>query len=105
MIFTEYNFLHINTKFQVDEFSNKRICLEDSPIETLVLGPLRPGFLLMLLAVWFFHLLCGSYCGGKNSRGSETVGPVGPVGHRDLRSDPDTGFAGPNVRERSRKPI
>ncbi len=29
-------------------------------------------------------------------RGSETVGPVGPVGHRDLRADPDTSFAGPN---------
>ncbi len=36
-------------------------------------------------------------------RGSETVGPVGPVGHRDPRSDPDTSFAGPNVREMSRK--
>ena len=35
------------------------------------------------------------------NRGSKTVRPVG---HRDLRSDPDTSFAGPNVRERSRKP-
>ena len=38
------------------------------------------------------------------NRGSETIGPVGPVGHRDLRFDPDTSFAGVNVRERSRKP-
>ena len=32
------------------------------------------------------------------NRGSETVGPVGPVGRRDFRSNPDTIFAGPDVR-------
>ncbi len=39
-------------------------------------------------------LNCVSFC-----RGSETVGPVGPVGHRDLRSDSGTSFADPNVLE------
>ncbi len=34
-------------------------------------------------------------------RGSETVGPVR---HRDLRPNPDTIFAGPNVWESSGKP-
>ncbi len=36
-----------------------------------------------------------------DNRGSETVGPVG---HRDLRSDPDAIFAGPNVTKSSGKP-
>ncbi len=51
---------------------------------------------------WRKH--CPIYVKIFPNRGSETVGPVGPVGHRDLRSDPDTSLAGPNVRERPRKP-
>ncbi len=34
-----------------------------------------------------------------DNRGSETAAPVSLARHRDLRSDPGTSFAGPNVRE------
>ncbi len=50
------------------------------------------------LAIYLLDNLLQNFC-----RGSETVRRVGSVRHRDLRSDPDTSFAGPDVWERPRK--